>query len=63
MNNYVDMKEDVFKCFSELFYILNEKEGFLEKTNVNIKVIKFESIIGKDTLWSIFVNVKSDKVL
>lgn len=62
MNNFVDLNEDVFKCFSELFNVLNEREGYLERNNTNIKVAKFDSLMGKDTLWNIFVNVTDDKV-
>ena len=62
MNGFTDMKEDVFVCFSKLFIIINEREGNLERNNINTKVAKFEGLLGKETLWSIFVHVNEEKV-
>lgn len=58
------MTFDVFKCFQAFFEYINLQEKTIELNHKNqIRVLKFNNILGKDYIWFVLANNPHEQVL
>ncbi len=58
------MPFELFNCFQNLFEYINIQQKSLEINGRNqIRILKFNNILGKDYFWHILINNSNEQVL
>ncbi len=65
MDDYRNISDEILKGIKELFFRLNQQDGYLEITDKSLdkfKVNRPDAIVGMDFFWNVLINNQDEKV-